>query len=198
MRPDLQVVAELVRPGSRVLDLGCGTGELLDHLAHQRSCTVTGVDTDPESLISAIRRGVAVIDLDIDTQLDQFGDDTYDLVIVSQTLQATRHPAELLGEVIRIAPKAVVSVPNFALWKHRLHLLAKGRMPVSPELPYTWFDTPNIHLATLADVEKLFDDLHIQVDRRLVIDASGRVVRGLPARRLANLLAAGAVYLLSR
>ncbi|MCD6639253.1 MAG: methionine biosynthesis protein MetW, partial [Nocardioides sp.] len=149
MRPDLHVVAGLVAPGSRVLDLGCGTGELLHHLATERGCTVTGVDTDGDALITAIRRGVPVIDLDIDTQLDQFASGGYDVVVLSQTLQATRHPDEILTEVLRIAPHGIVSLPNFALWKHRLSLLARGRMPVSQELPHPWYGTPNIHLAAL-------------------------------------------------
>lgn len=198
MRPDLHVVAGLVRPGSRVLDLGCGSGELLDHLSTKRGCSVTGVDTDPDSLIAAIRRGVPVIDLDIDTQLDQFGDDSYDLVVVSQTLQATRHPAALLSEVLRIAGHGVVSIPNFALWKHRVSLLTRGRMPVSAELPHTWYDTPNIHLASLSDVESLFDQLGVRVRRRVLLDTAGRTATGLRARGPANLLAAGAVYLVSR
>lgn len=198
MRADLLVVADLVEPGSRVLDLGCGPGELLDHLATRKDCRGTGVDSDPASLIAAIRRGVSVIALDLDEQLDQFAADGYDLVVVSQTLQATRRPDEILAEVLRIAPRAIVSVPNFALWKHRWELLVRGRMPVSEELPHTWYATPNIHLATLSDVEALFARLGVRVQRRVLLDAAGNAAGGLRARGPANLLASGAVYLISR
>lgn len=193
MRADLQVVADLVTPGSRVLDLGCGDGQLLAALARS-GCTGTGVDVDPASVLSAIRHGVSVIELDLDTQLSEFADDSYDLVVVSQTLQATRHPDRVLAEVRRIAGHGIVSVPNFALWKHRASLLLRGRMPVSAELPHPWYATPNIHLATLADLEDLFATQGFVVRRRVLLDAAGRAASGLRARGPANLMASGAVY----
>lgn len=196
MRPDLEVVAGLVEPGSRVLDLGCGDGQLLAHLT-ARGCAGTGVDVDPGSLLAAIRAGVPVIELDLDTQLGEFADGSYDLVVVSQTLQATRHPDRVLREIARIAGRGVVSVPNFGLWKHRAQLLLSGRMPVSAELPHPWFDTPNIHLATLADLEDLFAAEGLRVEQRRLLDASGRAATGLRARGPANLMASGAVYLVA-
>lgn len=194
MRPDLEVVASLVPSGARVLDLGCGDGALLAHLA-TRGGTGTGVDQDPGSLIAAIRRGVSVIALDIDSQLDEFADDSYDVVVVSQTLQATRHPDLILDHVKRIAGAGVVSVPNFAHWRHRVSLTLRGRMPVSPGLPHRWYETPNIHLAALSDLEELFDDRGLAVRRRVLLDADGkaRAVHG-PA----NLMASGAVYAVAR
>ena len=127
MRPDLEVVAALVPPGSRVLDLGCGDGALLAELTASRGCTGTGVDRDPASLRAAIRRGVPVIELDLDAGLGEFADGSYDLVVVSQTLQASRHPDRVLDEVVRIAGRGIVSVPNFGLWKHRAELALRGR-----------------------------------------------------------------------
>ncbi|HNA99563.1 MAG TPA: methionine biosynthesis protein MetW [Marmoricola sp.] len=197
MRPDLEVVAELVAPGSRVLDLGCGDGELLAYLEQHRDCTGTGVDTDPDSMISAIRQGVSVIDLDIDTQLDEFADHSYDIVVLSQTLQATRHPAQILAQIERIAGLGVVSVPNFAHWRNRLSLAVTGRMPVSQALPYRWQDTPNIHLSSLRDLEHLFADLQLQVLNRVTLDPEGHQVKGALRGGPANLLAAGAAYLVA-
>lgn len=194
MRPDLAVVSGLVATGSRVLDLGCGDGALLAALAVRRGCTGTGVDTDADSVVAAIGRGVPVIELDIDTQLGEFADGSYDLVVVSQTLQAARHPAAVLREVARIAGRGIVSVPNFGLWRHRVDLAVRGRMPVSVALPHPWWDTPNIHLATLSDLEDLFAAESFAVEERVLLDGDGRPLSGVRRRGPANLLAAGAAY----
>lgn len=195
MRADLDVVAGLVPTGSRVLDLGCGRGDLLSHLARERGCSGTGVEIEEESILAAIRAGVSVIELDVDTELGELADDSYDVVVLSQTLQALRRPAVVLGEIRRIGARCVVSVPNFGLWRHRASLALRGRMPVSRELPYPWFETPNIHLSTLADLEDLFDALGLKVEQRLLLDEQGALLHG---QRLANLRAGAAVYLLGR
>jgi methionine biosynthesis protein MetW len=194
MRPDLEVVADLVPPGSRVLDLGCGAGELLSFLA-LRDCRGIGVDTAEDAVLAAIRSGVSVIELDIDRELGEFADDTYDVVVLSRTLQALYRPAEVLSEIRRIGRRCVVSVPNFGLWKHRAFLTLRGRMPVSKSLPYEWYDTPNIHLATLPDLADLFDATGWRVDRQLLLDERGRLMH---ARAAGNLRAAAAVYALTR
>lgn len=194
MRPDLKVVADLIGRDKRVLDLGCGDGELLVNLHHQQGCDGLGVDVDPDRVVSAIARGVSIIELDIDEQLDEFTDDSFDVVVLSQTLQATRRPAALLRQMMRIAGAGVVSVPNFAWWRHRLGLLTRGRMPVSPALPLSWFDTPNIHLSSLTDLEALITtECGFTVDRRVLLDADGSPTR---VRGPYNLLAAGAAYLI--
>lgn len=195
MRPDLDVVAGLVPRGSRVLDLGCGEGDLLCHLATACDCTGTGVEIDEPSILRAIRSGVAVIELDVDTELGEFADDSYDVVVLSRTLQALRRPAAVLEEIRRIGRRCVVSVPNFGLWRHRASLALRGRMPVSQALPYPWHETPNIHLSTLADLEELFGAVDLHVEERLLLDEHGRP---LSSQRLANLRAGGAVYLLGR
>ena len=192
-RPDLDVVAGLVPAGSRVLDLGCGEGDLLAYLAHDRGCTGTGVEIDPEAVLVAAARGVPVVELDLDTQLAEFADDSYDVVVVSRTLQATHRPAEVLRQVARIGRTAVLSVPNFGLWRHRVSLL-RGRMPVSRDLPHPWHETPNIHLSTLADLEELFATIGLAVRERVPLDEGGRP---LAADRLVNLRAAAAVYALA-
>ncbi len=194
MRPDLEVVADLVPDGSRVLDLGCGAGDLLSHLA-MRGCRGIGVDSDERAVLSAIRSGVSVIELDVDRELGEFGDDTYDVVVLSRTLQALRKPADVLGEIRRIGRRCVVSVPNFGMWRHRAFLTLRGRMPMSRALPYQWYDTPNIHLATLPDLDDLFERTGWQVERRMLLDDRGRVLGG---RVAPNLRAAGAVYALTR
>jgi methionine biosynthesis protein MetW len=194
VRPDLEIVADLVPPGSRVLDLGCGPGDLLEHLA-ARGCRGTGVEFDGEAFLASVRRGVAVLSLDIDTDLDAFAADSYDVVVLSQTLQTTRRPRTVLTQMARIAPRSVVSVPNFAYWRHRSELVLAGRMPVSAELPYPWHQTPNIHLSTLPDTESLVTEVGLQVARRVLLDERHRPLRGTAA---ANLRAARAVYALRR
>ncbi|WP_233493569.1 methionine biosynthesis protein MetW [Desertihabitans brevis] len=195
LRDELAVVADLIADGSRVLDLGCGDGELLGHLQRRHGCTGTGVDVDPGAVRRAIRSGVSVIELDVDEQLGEFGDDSYDVVVLSKVLQATRRPAEVLAQMSRIAPRCIVAVPNFGLWSHRWRLL-RGRMPMSRQMPYDWHDTPNIHNATLVDLEEFLAGLGFAVESRVLLDEAGRVAGYPPA--LANLLSGAAVYLLAR
>jgi homoserine O-acetyltransferase len=203
LRRDQQVVAGLVPRGSRVLDLGCGDGALLAHLIAERGCTGTGVERDGAAIVATLRRGVPVLGLDLDVTsepggLCELADDGYDVVLLSQTLQATARPAEVLRQLGRLAPQAVVSVPNFGLWRHRTRLLLRGRMPMSPELPYPWYETPNIHLSTLPDLEALVAEVGLVVRRRILLDEQHRPLPDRAAALAPNLLAANAVYLLGR
>lgn len=193
MRPDLLTVAGLVPASSRVLDLGCGEGALLDHLISVKGCTGAGVEIDRDSVLAAIRRGVSVIELDIDSQLGEFADSSYDMVVLSRTLQATRRPDEVLREISRIGHQCIVSVPNFGWWKHRLGLLTTGRMPVSRELPHSWYETPNIHLSTLVDLEMLIATANLSVEKRVLLADSGRILKD---RGSGNLRAGAAIYVL--
>ncbi len=195
MRPDLEIVARLVPADARVLDLGCGSGDLLERLS-TKGCRGTGVEIDSEAFLASVARGVAVLSLDLDTGLDAFADDSYDVVVMSVTLQTTRRPKHVLSEISRIAPAAILSVPNFAYWRHRSELMLTGRMPVSAELPYPWFQTPNIHLSTLPDTEALFDDVGVDISTRILLDEGHRPLRS--ARLASNLRAARAVYTLTR
>ncbi len=194
-RPDLDLVAGMVPDGSRVLDIGCGDGDLLAHLVHEHDCSGTGVEIDPDAVLASIRRGVPVIAVDLDEQLDEFPDNAYDVVVMSQTLQATRRPAEVLREISRVGRRCIVSVPNFGFWRHRAGLMFHGRMPVSRELPHPWHETPNIHLSTLADLEALYADLGLVVERRILLDEKAVP---MTSSRAANLRAGAAVYVLSR
>lgn len=193
MRADLQVSAGLVPPGSEVLDLGCGDGSLLEHLMRHRGCTGSGVEISDEGFHACLERGVPVVQGDIDEGLDGVADNHYDVVILSQTLHALRRPAFVVEEMMRVARLAILSFPNFGHWSLRLHLVRHGRMPVSPLLPYPWYETPNIHLCTIADFEDLLTQLNLSVDRRVLLDASGRP-GGRAIGWRANLLAGGAVY----
>ncbi len=192
LRPDLELIAQLIPQDSRVLDLGCGDGELL-RLLMRKGCAGTGVEIEPAELVEALRTGVNVIDLDLNTQLGEFADDSYDVVVLSRTLQNVHKPREVLEQISRIAVHCVVSMPNFAHWSSRARLLT-GWMPMSKDLPYPWYDTPNLHYTSLKDLEPLFRSLDLRIDRCIPLNARGEAhVLGNAA---ANLLASSAVYLL--
>ncbi len=191
LRADLALIAGLIEPGSRVLDLGCGSGMLLRHLMDHQHCTGTGVEIDPDAVLVAIRQGVPVVELDMDRQLGEFCDRSYDVVVLSKTLQALRRPRQVLTEMSRIASRLVLSMPNFGHWRNRVRLL-RGRMPMSKEMPYPWYDTPNLHHATLTDLEHLFRIVRLQVERRIPLDVNGRLIRD----RAAGLRAGSVVYVL--
>ncbi len=196
MRPDLDIVAGLIGTNQRVLDLGCGDGALLENLIDERGCSGLGVERELEDFHACISRGVPVTQGDLEEELPRFGQSDFDVAVLSLTLQAVSRPDEVLTEMKRVAPRLVVSLPNFAHWKLRSKLALRGRMPVTDALPYEWFDTPNIHLCTILDFEALASGLGLRLDRRILIDATGRRVKGL-ANRAPNLLAERAVYSLT-
>ncbi|MFZ1385676.1 MAG: methionine biosynthesis protein MetW [Propionicimonas sp.] len=193
LRKDLALVASLIPAGSRVLDLGCASGQLLSHLMNEQGCRGTGVEIDPTSVLAAIRLGIPVIELDLDLQLDDFADDSYDVVVLSRTIQTIRRPQEVLRQMGRIGRRLIVSVPNFGWYGHRLRLL-RGRMPMSRELPYEWYNTPNLRHTTLVDLQLLFDELGFTVEQRITLTPAGDPLQA--GDRLANLMAGAAVYVL--
>jgi len=190
-RRDLEVIAELVPAGSRVLDLGCGDGELLAHLAARRGCSGYGVEIADANIPRCVRRGVQVIQLNLDEGLALFDDHSFDVVLQLDTLQHLRNTERMLQETARIGRIGVVSFPNFAHWPNRLSV-ARGRMPVTKTLPYQWYDTPNLRVGTFADFEVLArrNGLHI-------LDAFG-LHDGAVVRRWPNLLASVAVFKFAR
>lgn len=195
IRPDLHAITRNINAGSRVLDIGCGDGELLSYLMQRRQCTGTGVERHPDSLIKAIGRGVPLLDLDVDTELAMFAPDSYDVVVLSRVLPALTRPDQVLAQLRPIAPRMILTMPNFGLWRHRLRLLS-GHMPESKDLPYSWYSTPNLHHATLVDLEPLLTEVGWQVEKRIPLAASGRP-RAL-GQIGANLLASSALYVLNR
>lgn len=170
MRPDLELVAKLIQPNSRVLDLGCGAGDLLQHLQQQKSVIGYGLDKDAENIQLCLSRGVNVIEQDLDGGLGNFQDDAFDMVIMTDTIQAVHQPQLLLREMLRVGRECVVTFPNFGHWRCRLNLAATGRMPVSEHLPHRWYDTPNIHLCTFNDFEALCAELKMAILQRRVVD----------------------------
>lgn len=190
-RADFAAIARWVPPNAKVLDLGCGDGSLLRYLDETRAVKGYGVEINDLDIVSCIANGMNVIQNDLDSGLSDFEDGSFDFVILSQTLQATRHTEALIREMLRVGREGIVSFPNFGYWKNRLNVL-RGNMPVSSELPYQWFDTPNVHLCTLRDFETFCRDHHVTVLERRVMSGE-REVNLLP-----NLLGSTAAYRFQR
>jgi len=198
LRRDLAVIAEMIEPRSRVLDIGCGDGMLLAHLAQSKAVDGRGIELSQAGVNACVRSALSVIQGDADHDLEAYPDGAFDYVVLSQTLQATRNPRLVLESLVRIGRRAIVSFPNFGYWKIRLRLLATGRMPRSSLLSHVWWDTPNIHLCTIRDFLELAQDLGISTDRSLILDSAGRPYPFGAQGRLANLLAEQGVFLLRR
>ena len=187
LRQDLALIAQWIGDGTRVLDLGCGDGILLEHLRTARRCHGYGVEIADASVLACARRGVNVIQADLESGLRMFADDMFETVVLSQTLQAMHHVEAILREMGRVGRRGIVSFPNFGHWRHAVSLLG-GRMPVTPEIPYQWYDTPNIHLCTPKDFEVLAARLGLRITDRALL------ARGRPVRFLQDLRATVAVY----
>jgi len=199
LRPDLIALADLVEPRSRVLDIGCGEGVLLAHLESEKHCDARGLEISHDGVQKGVERGLSIVQGNADTDLMNYPNDGFDQVILSQTLQATQNPRRVLEELLRIAPKVVISVPNFGHWRIRLSLLLTGKMPVTPHLPARWYDTPNIHLCTICDLAQLVGDVGARIEKLVVLDGVGRArIQKNKSLSWANLTAAQAVFLISR
>lgn len=183
----MQALAALVPEGSRVLDLGCGDGALLQFLARERRASGYGIEIDDAGVLASVRNGVNVLQSDLERGLAGFDDAAFDVVLLSQTLQAMRRIEAIVAEMLRVGREAIVTFPNFGHWSHRLQIL-RGRMPVSSSLPYQWYDTPNIHLCTVADFDAFLAERGHRVLDRVVL-AGGRPVSFAP-----NLLGELAIY----
>ena len=195
-RRDLELIAELVPEGSRVLDLGCGNGELLDHLRRHRGCRGFGVEIADANIVECVKRDVKVLQLNLEEGLALFEDQSFDVVLQLDTLQHLRNTEKMLRETARVGRIGIVSFPNFAHWQVRLRLVFGGRMPETPSLPFKWYDTPNIHLCSIDDFRALCADMGVRIERAIVLDRNSKPINLPPL--LANLLGEQAVFMLRR
>ncbi|GMR19836.1 MAG: methionine biosynthesis protein MetW [Gammaproteobacteria bacterium] len=191
-RPDYAIIADWIRPHSRVLDLGCGDGTLLNHLYQQKQASGYGTEINDANITQCIKAGINVIQLDLNEGLSEFDDNSFDFVILSLTLQAMRRPDLLIQEMMRVGTEGIVTFPNFGNWKARLQLTLGGRMPITRSLPNHWYDTPNIHLCTIKDFENLCRTLGLHVLERQAVDHIHRTSLGL--RMFPNLLSQIALF----
>lgn len=208
MRQDFLTISEWLENGQRVLDLGCGDGALLHHLKKSKSMGGLGIEIQSDNINQCIANGVSVVEQNIDDGLSNFADNSFDTVLLTQTLQAVKHPDLVLKEMLRVGKQCIVTFPNFGFWQARLHLLFKGEMPVSDFMPYSWYDTPNIHFCTVDDFENLCEEIGVCIERRyfhekeLNVDVQGSAVQdvlnmGWRVRNMPNLFCRYAMYLIS-
>ncbi len=197
-RVDLLLIAEMVSPGARVLDVGCGDGTLLRLLSEKRGVDGRGIELSQAGVNSCVAQGLSVIQGDADTDLVHYPDLAFDFAILSQTLQATYSPRHVLEQLLRIGKRAVVSFPNFGHWRVRGQLLFGGQMPLTDNLPDHWYDTPNIHLCTIKDFRGLCKDVGARVERAVALNAYGRKLGVSMPAFAQNLFGEQAVFLLSR
>jgi methionine biosynthesis protein MetW len=197
-RADFLLIKDIVEDGAKVLDVGCGDGELLKLLAERCNVDGRGIELSQAGVNRCVANGLAVIQGDADRDLVDYPDDAFDYVILSQTIQATHQPRKGLSHLLRIGKRAIVSLPNFGHWRFRFQLLTRGKMPVSDHLPYTWYETPNIHFCTIRDFVELCRDMGVKIDRTSVFDARGRMLPDSTGLWRTNLCGEQAVFLLSR
>lgn len=197
-RVDLVLIAGMIEPGTRVLDVGCGDGALLDLLRREKGVEGRGIDVERENVAACVSRGLSVIQGDADSDLDGYPDKAFDVVILSQTIQATRRPKRVIENLIRIGAKAVVTFPNFAHWRIRSQILFGGRMPVTRTIGYRWHDTPNIHLCTIKDFADLARDVGVSRSRLVGLDRAGRPFDERWPVAAMNLVAPQALFVLEK
>ena len=186
-RYDFPIIANWVAPNSKVLDLGCGDGELLNYLKKERKTTGYGIEKDPDNWLKSLKAGINVLQVDLEAGLSEFEDNSFDVVILSKTIQSMHNTEEILDEMLRVGKHVIVTFPNFGYWRNRLQSI-KGEMPKSKELPYSWFNTPNVHLCTIKDFDNLCKSNKYKIVNRLVL-TDNQSVSLLP-----NLFGALALY----
>lgn len=198
IRVDLQYIADMIEPKTRVLDVGCGDGALLGYLSEFKQVDGRGIEISMSGVHECVSDGLSVIQGDADTDLDDYPDGAFDYAVLSQTLQATRQPRRVLENLVRIGRHAILSLPNFGYWRVRLSLLLAGRMPQTETLPYRWYDTPNIHLCTIRDFLELASELDVEVERAIVLGRNGRTLPLRATGLTGNLWGVQAVFVLRK
>ena len=196
LRPDLAAIAEMIPRGSRVLDVGCGDGALLEHLIRTKAVDGRGIELSQQNVNACVARGLSVMQGDADTDLNDYPTAAFDVAILSQTIQATFAPRDVLNQLLRIGRRTVISLPNFGHWKVRLSLLVNGRMPRTKALEFQWYDTPNIHLCTIADFVGLAQETGAMIERALALNERGQTREMRADAWGPNLFADGAIFLL--
>lgn len=198
IRIDLLLIGQMVRPGSRVLDVGCGDGALLDYLVSERGADARGIEISQAGVNACVARGLSVVQGDADTDLKDYPSGAFDYAILSQTLQATRNPKNVLIELLRIGKRAIVSFPNFGYWRVRGGLFFKGCMPNTGTLNNPWYSTPNIHFCTIRDFVNLCNELGITIEKSMAISSSGRPIPWAHSQWVANIAADQGLFVLRR
>jgi methionine biosynthesis protein MetW len=198
LRKELLRIAEMVPASARVLDVGCGSGELIEYLARTQNVDARGIELSQQGVNACVAKGLSVIQGDADTDLSEYPASGFDFVILSQTIQATRQPKAVLEQLLRIGKRVIVSFPNFGFWKVRLKLALTGRMPRTGALSHPWHETPNIHLCTIADFVALTREVDAKIERSLAVEEGGEVRELSEPGYWDNLTAEGAIFLLMR
>ncbi len=191
------VITENIEKNSKVLDLGCGSGELLEMLIKKKQCVGSGIDISQQNVIESIQKGLSIVQGDIDEGLKEFTDKEYDYVILNQTLQSTEKPDYVIKEMLRVGKKVVVSFPNFGYWRVRFYLFFKGRMPKSKMLPFNWYDTPNIHLLTVEDFFDFCKERNIKITKSVYIKR-GKINKNPITKLLTNLFCEEAIFIIQK
>ncbi|MCC3861609.1 methionine biosynthesis protein MetW [Pseudemcibacter aquimaris] len=197
IRVDLLLIANMIPDGSKVLDVGSGDGMLLDYLRREKNVIGRGIEISTEGVNQCVAKGLSVIQGNAEEEISHFPDNSFDYVILSQTLQAMDRPDKILEELLRVGKRAIVAFPNFGYWRVRFHLLLKGRMPVTKSLDYPWYSTPNIHFCTIRDFVDLCDQLNIKIEKGMAVDSSGSKL-GSNSLFFSNFFGTQGLYVITR
>ena len=198
IRSDIKLIASLVEPKTKVLDIGCGNGDMLKTLQEQKQVIGRGLEIDQQKVSECMKQGLFVMQGDVDVDLPHYPANAFDYAILTNTLQVTKHPEKILVEMLRVAKHIIVSIPNFGYWENRTQLLLRGQMPVTNKLSFEWYETPNIHFCTIRDFVVLCEKLGIKIEKRFAIKPNGKVISFSGKGRIANLTGEQGVFLITK